>query len=589
MIVDAHLIMSWRSYWSKFDFNMFFELYFKPVFINRYFASIRNQVSLLLLVISVSFCSILYLVSRDALKEYENETVNQLNLVENQVYSSISNAKQVLDGLSYLISKTDIKLQNEEIFEIIKNFDPQSKSFKAIPFSSLVILDQNNLSIASSTEKISSFKQKDFSEAKCIQNISEKSSNFHIGSITTGLYSKELIIPLGVAIFKKEKFLGSICTGLSIASLKSYMDNVELYNNFSEIDLVNKADKLKAHTISKTFSLSNVIKYILLREELKIIKPITNYPYDILASLKLDNLYLSLKTKIIICFYYSLLFISCLVVIFVIIKKFYSNPFNVAKEMILKLPEKILTKETNQNFHLNEVTSSNITPKVLNDTIAHLTRQLQKFYENEEKFKLEQYIQEIRKKVLQLALMEQHYSPLEKLARAKSDLLYKNLIVTLINEEPQDMPLKAYFHEILDYLKEYFYEMNIQLKFNDNGNRPFRFKYSALTETIFHIFSFIQRSAINFEEDNFGITINAYFKDQDSFPTISISFICDQNTQRSLGWEAGAQFSYMSLLSICILAKENNLAFDIEQENSKLVFVLKPFTLDESNTPVFIR
>ena len=38
-----------------------------------------------------------------------------------------------------------------------------------------------------------------------------------------------------------------------------------------------------------------------------------------------------------------------------------------------------------------------------------------------------------------------------------------------------------------------------------------------------------------------------------------------------------------------ILAKENNLAFDIEQENSKLVFILKPFTLNELNMPVFIR
>ncbi len=227
------------------------------------------------------------------------------------------------------------------------------------------------------------------------------------------------------------------------------------------------------------------------------------------------------------------------------------------------------------------ISSSNITPKILNDTIAHLTIQLQTFYENEEKLKFEQYAQEIRKKVLQLALIEQHYSPLKKIARAKSDLLYKNLITTLINENPQDMSIKAYLSEIIDYLKEYFYEMNIQLKFDDNRDRSFCFKYSALTETIFHIFLFIQRSVIS-EEDNFGITIEAYFKDQELFPTISISFKFTQNTQISLGWETGAQFPYMSLLSVCILAKENNLAFDIDQENSKLFFILKPFTLNDS-------
>lgn len=381
---------------------MSFELYLKKLFINRCFASIRNQVLLLLLVVSVSFFSIVYLVSKDALKEYEKETMNQLNLIENHLYASISNAKQVLDGLSYLISKTDIKLRNKEIFEIIKNFDPQSKSFKAIPFSSLVILDRGNLSIASSVQNVSSFKQKDFSEAKCIQNIRENSSNFHVGSITTGLYSNELIIPLSVAIFDNQKFLGSICTGLSVASLKSHMGDAALYNNFTEIDLINKTDKhLKAYSINKSFNLSNFTKYILFKEEPKIIKSITNYPYDILASVRLDNLYLSLKTKLIVCFYYSLLFISCLIVIFVIIKKFYTNPFNSAKEMILNLPEKMLNKETNQDSHLHEVNSSNITPKALNDTIAHLIKQLQIIYEEEEKIYFEQFTQEIRKKVLQ--------------------------------------------------------------------------------------------------------------------------------------------------------------------------------------------
>lgn len=561
---------------------MLFELYLKPFFINKYFVNIRNQILLLLLIISVSFYIIFYVVYRNTLQEYKEETLKQLNLLENSIYTSILNAKQVLDGLSYLISKTEIKLQNEQIYEMIKNFDPKSKSFKAIPFSSLVILDQNNMSVASSSEDFFFFKQKDFSEAKCIQNIRESSSNFNIGSITSGLYSKELIIPLGVGIYKKHKFIGSICTGLSISSLKSGLDRISLYEIFGEVNLVNKTKKTKTQTINQAFSVLNVIKYILVQEEPKIIKSIEKYPYNIIASVRLDNLSLLLKAKLLFCLYYLLLLISCLLLVFIIIKNFYSSPFNSIKEIILKLPEEILSKDVSQNISLHKLSSQDITPTVLNNTIAHLAKQLQTFYENQEKAKFEQYAQDIRKKVLHLALIEHHYSPLEKISKAKSNVLYSNFLNTLINENPREMSLKAYFYEIIDYLKEYFYEINIKLKFDDTQNKIFSFKYSALTETIFHVLLFVQRSALDSEEDNLEIILNAHFSDQDNYPTISLSSKLIHNSQRSLGWETGAHFSYTSLLSIYLLAKENNLSIDIKQKDSELAFILKSFKLDKS-------
>lgn len=556
--------------------------FLKQIFTKNYFGNIRYQILILLLFIFVCFSTISFITCNNAIEDYRKEIAYQLDLIENNIFVSIQNGKQVLQGLAYLISKNEIKRENKRIHSIIKKFDPQSQSFKSIPFSALVIVDENYLSVACSTENFDTFKQIDFSESMCIQSLKDSSLSFNIGPITTGFYSKKLVIPLGAAMYKKGKFLGAICSGLSISSLQSYFNDIALYESFSEITLANKKNETKDKTLSKTLILKKVVNNILFDEQAKIKKSITNYQYEIIATLRLDSLHLQLKEKLKICLYYSVLFISCLLSIFIIIKRFYSSPLNSIKEMILKLPEKVLSKEISQNLLLHQSGSVDITPAILNETIAHLTKQLQTFYENQEKAKFEQYAQEIRRKVLHLALIENHYSPLEKISKAKGNALYSNFLSILVNEEPREMSLKDYFGEIINYLKEYFYELRIKLNFDDTQDRVFNFKYSALTETIFHIILFIQRSALDSDEENSEITINAHFRDQDAYPIISINSKLNPNTQKPIGWEAGAHFSYQSLFSVYLLAKENNLSFDIEEEGSEILFILKLFKLDES-------
>ncbi len=564
---------------------MIFELNIKPKFLNLKFTSLYAQITILLIVTMVSLLSIFYVVAKNTLKDYRNETIYQFNLVENYIYSSISNAEQVLNGLSFLISKTSLTLNNIDLFEIIKNFDSQPTFFKAIPFSALVVLNNHDLSIASSSESLISFKQKDFSQAKCIENTKQHPFKLHIGSITTGVYSKEIIIPLGITIFKEQKFLGSICTGLSIANLKLQMSAISLYNHFNEINLVNTNDlSSKAQEINQAFSFNNILKYLIFEEELKISKSLQNYPYNIIASIDLDYLAQNLKDKIAVCFCYSLLFLFFVLVLFIITKRFYANPFKLIKDTISNLPEKILFRALGKKDELQEINSRNLTPTALNNTITSLTKHLQTLYENEEKLQFEQHLREIRSKILHLSLIEQHYSPLRKILQPNHDILYQNILISFVNEESQVIALNDYMNQILNYLREYFYDMNIELQLDKSQvEQVFYFKYTALTETIFHIFLFIQRAAISSEEVECPVIIKASFKEKNTFPTITLELApLQQASQLSLGWEAGAEFPNMSLLSIYLLAKENNLVFSIEQNDSKLIFALKPYIVNES-------
>lgn len=546
-------------------------------FIIENLSYLKTQISILLLIAIASLLSIFYIVTQDTLKEAKEEAIRQFTLIENYTYSSILNAEQVINGLSFLISKSNIQTNNKDLFDLVSNFDYKAKDFKAIAFSSLVILNKYDFSVASSSSNIKNFKSKDFSEAKCLNQTKTHPLQLQIGKITSGLYSKETIIPLGIAIFKEQAFLGSICTGLSVSNLKAQMSDNLLHEYFYNVELSNKENQEEAYEINSFFNFSNLIKYYLLKEKPKLFKGLNDYPYIIYASINTDTLYSKLKVKIWICFNYSLLFFSFVLLLFLVIKRFYGAPFAAIKDAILALPIQLLSKATGSNSNLAIINSKDYSPSHLQDTITYLTKHLQKIYENEEKLKFEQYTQEIRRKVMHLALIEHHYSPVAKISKAKHAELYHNSLVNFVHEESQSMFLNDYLQEIRSYYVEYFYSMSIILQVSSSENKSFTFKYAALTETIFQILSFIERAAIS-SIDTDAVTITPNFKDQDDFPTIAIEIGWLQNSQTSIGWEVGALFPYMNLLPIYLLAKENNLTLNIEQNDTKMAFILKPFT-----------
>lgn len=49
----------------------------------------------------------------------------------------------------------------------------------------------------------------------------------------------------------------------------------------------------------------------------------------------------------------------------------------------------------------------------------------------------------------------------------------------------------------------------------------------------------------------------------------------------ALGWSSGPPYVYNSLLSIYMLARENELFFNIARDNNKMLFILEPMFLNE--------
>ena len=56
---------------------------------------------------------------------------------------------------------------------------------------------------------------------------------------------------------------------------------------------------------------------------------------------------------------------------------------------------------------------------------------------------------------------------------------------------------------------------------------------------------------------------------------ISIEVNISQESSATLGWSSGPSYVYAGLLPIYLLAKENNLFFDIRRKENKLFFILE--------------
>lgn len=137
------------------------------------------------------------------------------------------------------------------------------------------------------------------------------------------------------------------------------------------------------------------------------------------------------------------------------------------------------------------------------------------------------------------------------------------------------MTLKSCFDSIIDYLAEYFYDYTYTVDLDQEKEKEISVKYSALSETLLHIMSFITRASLVSDDDR--INLKAYFLNNENFPTIDIIVTNKFNRKSTLGCMAGAQFSCMSLLSVYLLVKENNLALKIDQKRGEFIMTLSPF------------
>jgi hypothetical protein len=144
----------------------------------------------------------------------------------------------------------------------------------------------------------------------------------------------------------------------------------------------------------------------------------------------------------------------------------------------------------------------------------------------------------------------------------------------MINEEPITLSLRELLDNITQYCNEFYYEVNINVLVDEENDRQFILKQSALTEAIFHILTFINRGDLNADHDE--ILLKGIFTDKNIFPTIVVEVPLSEKGTASLGWESGPSYVYASLLSVYLLAKENDLFFNIETKEGGIAFILEP-------------
>jgi hypothetical protein len=184
---------------------------------------------------------------------------------------------------------------------------------------------------------------------------------------------------------------------------------------------------------------------------------------------------------------------------------------------------------------------------------------------------------EIKMKFIRLLIIEHHYSRHDKVnENIALNNLYSDMLITMIHEEYKTMSLGNYINQVTDYCIEYF-DINIVIEniLEAIKEKPFALKYSALTESIFSIFSFIQRANVAKEGTNFIISTS--YQDNDRFPTIEIKFLPNLEVARTtLGWEVGANLPYLGLLTTYLIARENELYLKIDLGIEYLSFILIP-------------
>ena len=86
-----------------------------------------------------------------------------------------------------------------------------------------------------------------------------------------------------------------------------------------------------------------------------------------------------------------------------------------------------------------------------------------------------------------------------------------------------------------------------------------------------------------FDTDDEELLIKAAFVNKNSFPTISIEANLRESSLQPISWTLGPSYVYSGLLSIYLLAKENNLFFYIRKKNQKLILTLEPLNKQGRN------
>lgn len=534
------------------------------------------KVSSLIIAMIISFVIITSYFMQNYIKIIKENIKHEIYHVERELNDDFLDTNYIFYNLAILLSHESIysnKSLIKTIFDLYVNVP--GYSFPYYPFKFI----DNKGDIISGSGSIFSFHKKNVklkSFPEYLNKARTKVFELQIGKIIHGSYLKKLLIPLSIGVKNNNNHIGIIWGGINIEGLNKKLTSEYAHSQyFNSVILKNKNKdylnkKYISHELEDSISLISILRSSIQDNNIIVHRKLENYAFTIEIELNTMYLLTLVITNIIFLCFYFIIFVMFFCLLYFVIKSHYEKPLLlIYKKLGLVNQDLDTTTEELDKFYSTRKLHPNELAKEVNILIDS--------YHELKNTSVKKVESEIKQRILNLVLVEKHFIKYNKTNDIDERKLYLNKLVNLVDEGYTRANIKDYLKNITDYCSEFYHEIVINVIILEEDDRDFSFKHAALTETIFNIFTFIVRG--NFDIYNSPLIIRANFDKESDFPLIIIEAdISDKDSSTALGWLHGPSYVNTGLLSIYLLAKENDLFLDIQKQEDKLMFILEPMS-----------
>lgn len=529
--------------------------YFKP-----YLSSFRFKIYLSLFIASIVYLAIIYNHINYTINTLSTRVKVKLNETSNISENSINDAKVIIYGIATSLSSDPfqpLKKDNIYIRQLVDSFLP--RYLNIVPkFKNIKIIDSNDFVIFDSNYPKVLLNLENKKNLRIFTIDKQRFFKLNVGNIYT---HNEVLLPVCMSMSSKNKYIGAVCANLYVKELV-INPNILLSHNITLVNLSND-NSINLKSVEEVLSIKNLLKSYFKKEPLILYQKLDRY--DILVRIELDSTYLHKRLKS--DMYYQLgyfVFFICLSYCLINFTKLsYRNKLSSLSRKAYELQQKITPNNT-----VYKELSYDFFPRQLIDTFENIINDFDSLYKKIEIHNRNQSDLQQKDNILTNVLTEHlYYNP------KKSRSAYLEQLRYLINETTKNTIFPTFLRETIEYCAEYYSDLNISIKVDRKTYKSFNFKHAALAETIFHIFAMITRIG-QFDPDG-AILVRTSFNNKNTLPNIYIETIFSNSSLKPIALESGIRYTYSGLLSIYLLAKENNLLFNIEQKKHNFTFVLQ--------------
>lgn len=538
---------------------------------NKLCDKVLARVSFLIIAIITSFIIITSYFMNSYIKTLRETVSSEINYIENELKDNFLDVNHRLYNLSILLSHESIS-SDKDLIKIIFDLYVNVPGY-GFPYTYFNFSDMKDNIIAGPTSSTYHHKKKikikTLPEYKSISKMLP--FEVKMGRIRYGSYLKKLFVPLNVLIKNNNKNIGVIWGGVDAEKLNEKLTSQCHDSKYlKKISLKNNNKENIFYELEDSISLISILRSSIQDNNIIVHRKLENYAFTIEIELNTMYLLTLVITNIIFLCFYFIIFVMFFCLLYFVIKSHYEKPLLlIYKKLGLVNQDLDTTTEELDKFYSTRKLHPNELAKEVNILIDS--------YHELKNTSVKKVESEIKQRILNLALLEKHFIKYNKTNDIDERKLYLNKLVTLVDERYTRENIKDYLKNITDYCSEFYHEIVINVIILEEDDRDFSFKHAALTETIFNIFTFIVRG--NFDIYNSPLIIRANFDKESDFPLIIIEAdISDKDSSTALGWLHGPSYVNTGLLSIYLLAKENDLFLDIQKQEDKLMFILEPMS-----------